>query len=142
MDGRISPESLFKTRLNELYSAQGRRVTNRLVAEGIGNQGIPISEAYLSQLRSGARSHPSHEVVRAIANFFEVSTDHFYLVPWAGDQDRSQDVDSGIISNLCPSSLKDLLVAANGLSARSLGLLVDMTAKLRIADGVRVSAVS
>lgn len=134
MVGRVTEESVFQVRLNELFAATGRRLTNKTVASGLAASGCRISVPYLSQLRTGAREAPSREVVTALASYFRVSSGYFFTVPWNGDRMDAVDADTNIIALLFDSQVRALLQASNGLSAESLNLLVDLATKLKAAD--------
>ncbi|OYD61056.1 helix-turn-helix domain-containing protein [Rhodococcus sp. OK302] len=134
MVGRVASENVFQIRLNELFAAANRRPTNRAVAKGLLAQGCRVSTPYLSQLRNGVRDSPSDEVVTALADYFAVSPDYFFTIPWSGDRTRAQASDTDIVEYLDDLALKELLRTANGLSAVSLELLNNMATKFRISD--------
>ncbi|MET3953778.1 transcriptional regulator with XRE-family HTH domain [Rhodococcus sp. OAS809] len=139
MVGRVAGEDVFQVRLNELFATvdaarRGRRLTNTAVARGLLERGCRISTPYLSQLRCGVRTSPSDEVVAALADYFGVSPGYFFTVPRAGDRGLVEAQDADIVDHLDDQELKDLLLAANGLSATSLELLANVAAKLRISD--------
>ncbi|MGR6520098.1 helix-turn-helix domain-containing protein (plasmid) [Rhodococcus erythropolis] len=134
MVGRVADEDVFQVRLNELFTAADRRLTNAAVAKRLLARGCRVSTPYLSQLRTGVRTSPSDEVVAALADYFGVSPGHFFTVPWAGDRGLVEAQDADIVDHLDDQELKDLLLAANGLSATSLELLANVAAKLRISD--------
>ena len=90
MVGRVTDENVFQLRLNELFSGSDRRLTNVAVAHGLLARGCRISTAYLSQLRHGARSSPSDEVVSALADYFDVPPGYFFTIPWSGDRARAR----------------------------------------------------
>ncbi|OFV75082.1 nucleoid-associated protein EspR [Rhodococcus erythropolis] len=139
MVGRVAGEDVFQVRLNELFATVdaargGRRLTNTAVARGLLERGCRISTPYLSQLRCGVRTSPSDEVVGALADYFGVSPGHFFTVPWIGDRTLAETQDADIVDRLDNQELKQLLQAANGLSATSLELLLKLAGKLRISD--------
>lgn len=70
----------------------------------------------------------------ALADYFGVSPGHFFTVPWTGDRTLVEAQDADIVDRLDNQELKQLLQAANGLSATSLELLANVAAKLRISD--------
>lgn len=134
MVGRVTEENAFRVRLNELFAAPDRRLTNVAVAKGLLAHVCRISTPYLSQLRYGVRENPSDDVVVALADYFEVPPGYFFTIPWSGDRVRVQGEDAKIVDRLDDPVLKELLAAANGLSAASLELLADIATKLRISD--------
>ncbi|WCT06096.1 helix-turn-helix domain-containing protein [Rhodococcus qingshengii] len=133
----MTENNVFQVRLNELFAAADRRLTNASVAKGLLARGVRISTPYLSQLRTGVRESPSDEVVAALAGYFGVSPGYFFTLPWSGDRERAQGADAEIVERLDDPELKQLLAAANGLSAPSLELLADLATKLRISDHCR-----
>lgn len=75
--------ALHASRLDALFRRsrpEGRKWTNDEVAAEIKrtNPGIKVSGAYLSALRNGKRSHPSAELLAALAKFFGVSPAYFF----------------------------------------------------------------
>ncbi|EQM32314.1 MULTISPECIES: helix-turn-helix transcriptional regulator [Rhodococcus] len=137
MVGRATDENVFQLRLNELFSGSDRRLTNVAVANGLLARGYRISTPYLSQLRHGVRSSPSDEVVSALADYFDVPPGYFFTIPWSGDRARVHDEDAEIVDHLADQELRQLLRAANGLSATSLELLSNLAAALRISESSR-----
>lgn len=134
MVGRVADEDAFQVRLNELFTASDRRLTNAVVAKGLLARGCRVSTPYLSQLRTGVRTSPSGEVVGALADYFGVSPGHFFTIPWTGDHTLVEGEDATIVERLDDLELKQLLQTANGLSATSLELLLKLAARLRISD--------
>lgn len=133
--GQVESENIFRTRLNELFAAADSNLTNAAVVRGLLARGCRISKPYLSQLRRGFRSSPSDEVVAALADYFGVYHGYFFTVPQVvAVSGEVHVVDAGMVERLADPAHKALLLAANGLSASSLELLVDLAAKLRISD--------
>ena len=130
-------ENVFQTRLNELFAASNRRLTNAVVVAGLLAHGCRISEPYLSQLRNGDRANPSDEVIGALSAYFGVSPGFFFTIPWNGDRHLAQAADGAVIAQLDDHELRQLLLIASGLSATSLELLLNLAAKLRISDHLR-----
>ena len=137
MVGRATDENVFQLRLNELFSGSDRRLTNTAVANGLLARGYRISTPYLSQLRHGVRSSPSDEVMSALADYFDVPLGYFFTIPWSGDRARVHDEDAEIVDHLADQELRQLLRAANGLSATSLELLSNLAAALCISESSR-----
>ncbi|QXC46851.1 helix-turn-helix domain-containing protein (plasmid) [Rhodococcus qingshengii] len=127
--------NLFRFRLNALFAGSGRRLYNKSVVKDMRRHGKPISVAYLSQLRTGARSAPSDEIVFALASYFRVTPDYFFSLPSNGSVIKVVSSDTELISRIEYVTLRSLLVAANGLSEESLRNLVDLAVKLRVSDG-------
>jgi transcriptional regulator with XRE-family HTH domain len=71
----------FAPRLNRLFDTvyppgRGPHSSAEVVA-ALRAQGISFSAPYLSQLRSGARDHPSEATITALAEFFRVDPAYF-----------------------------------------------------------------
>lgn len=71
------------TRLDDLFRKvrpQGRQWTNAEVAAALKAESphLKVGAAYLSQLRTGKRTNPSHELLAALARFFGVSVSYFF----------------------------------------------------------------
>ncbi|CAM4152097.1 HTH cro/C1-type domain-containing protein [Nocardia ninae] len=85
-------DNYFAARLNMLFARvhlPGRKPhTNAEVAAALTASGHPVSKPYISQLRSGVRTHPSDETVAALAKFFKVRPDYFYNDAYAAKIDR------------------------------------------------------
>jgi hypothetical protein len=75
--------------------------------------------------------NPSAEVVAALAEFFGVEDEFFYL-PISGDGAGADS--SVVIDCLEQPSLQRLLATVDGLSELSTGLVVDMAERLRRAE--------
>jgi transcriptional regulator with XRE-family HTH domain len=70
-------------RLDDLFRTarpQGRSWTNAAVAAELKaiSPDLKAGAVYLSQLRSGKRTNPSHELLAALAKFFGVSVGYFF----------------------------------------------------------------
>lgn len=70
----------------------------------------------------------------ALADHFGVSPGHFFTIPWTGDRALVEAQDADTVDRLDNQELKQLLQTANGLSATSLELLLNLATKLRISD--------
>jgi transcriptional regulator with XRE-family HTH domain len=73
----------FAVRLDNLFKMvrpHGRRWTNAEVAAELKKAApsLKVGAVYLSQLRAGKRTNPSHELLAALANFFGVSVAYFF----------------------------------------------------------------
>lgn len=128
---------MFSDQLNSLFdhSARiGRPITQVQLAEALNARGHQISHPYISQLRRGKRSNPSPEIVAILADFFGVDKDYFYLP--ADDPDFP--TASKVIDILEQVPLRRLLAQADGLSDRSMSLVIEMAERLRHAEGCPV----
>ena len=82
LGGRASVDAgTVAARLNRLFDTvrpPGRGpLRNYEVIGALRARGIEMSAPYLSQLRSGRRSHPSLDMLRPLADFFGVSVAYF-----------------------------------------------------------------
>ena len=71
----------FADRLNRLFDTvyppgRGRHTSAEVIA-ALKSEGIAISAPYLSQLRSGNRTHPSTATINALAKFFRIKPEYF-----------------------------------------------------------------
>lgn len=62
--------------------------------------GCQISTAYISQLRTGARSNPSDDVVASLAKHSGVPTGYFFTTPWHGERDTACNEDAKTVAGL------------------------------------------
>ncbi len=125
----------FATRLNDLFdnppSPHVRQCTNRHVARKLQEAGHRISAPYLSQLRSGNRDNPSAKTVAALAEYFQVTPDYFFLAAHRpGVDDRT------LILDLELEEPRALLLRTVGLSCEAMDILVSMAERLRVSDGL------
>ena len=83
----------FAAKLAELFEhsrdENGHRYTGKRIAEKANQRGHSLSDAYISQLRTGKARTPSFKTVEAIASAFEVSVTYFLSNP-DEDLDRVQ----------------------------------------------------
>lgn len=71
----------FAERLNRLFDTvyppgRGPHSSAEVIA-ALRAEGITISAPYLSQLRSGNRTHPSPATIEALASFFRIRHEYF-----------------------------------------------------------------
>lgn len=125
----------FAARLNELFDNPSgpdvRQCTNRHVARTLQAAGHSISAPYLSQLRSGNRDNPSAKTVAALAEYFQVTPDYFFLAANRPDVD-----DRTLIRDLELEEPRALLLRVVGLSSEAVDILIAMAERLRISDGL------
>jgi len=79
-----------------------------------------ISATYLSQLRSGQRTEPSHSRLVAIARFFGVGVDYFSDAIPAEDASRQAEVAAAMRN----AGIRQLALRAHGLSDSSLAAVL------------------
>ena len=122
MAGGSGGENVLAERLNQLFATvhpAGRKpYTLREVADAINAEAgsTIISVSYLSQLRAGQRTEPSHSRLVAIARFFGVDVDYF-----SGDvpaEDAGQQLE--FLTAMRDAGVRSIALRANGLSESSL----------------------
>lgn len=83
----------FATKLGQLFETTrdntGGLYTGKRIAERANSLGYSLSDAYISQLRTGKARTPSFRTVEAIARAFGVSVT-FFLTDPDEDSDRAQ----------------------------------------------------
>ena len=79
-----------------------------------------ISATYLSQLRSGQRTEPSHSRLVAIARFFGVGVDYFSGAVPAEEASRQAEVAAAMRN----AGIRQLALRAHGLSDSSLAAVL------------------
>ncbi|GAA1479653.1 hypothetical protein GCM10009624_00930 [Gordonia sinesedis] len=116
----------------------GARYTGKRIAEKANDLGYSLSDAYISQLRSGKARTPSFRTVEAIARAFEVSVTYFLANP-EEDYDRTRQQQnyvemlavtgthlSGVdLGNLCPSTIDVLIDLLRVVKAQALAAGAD-----------------
>jgi transcriptional regulator with XRE-family HTH domain len=114
-------------KLNKLFEVMRKpslpQLSNVAAAEAITKQtGVPISSAYLWQLRNGMKTNPTMQHLRAIADFFGVPPS--YLI----DRDTDQKIDAqlNLLQALRDSGVRDLAMRAHGLTPQALNSLAAM----------------
>ncbi|MER7503573.1 Scr1 family TA system antitoxin-like transcriptional regulator [Nonomuraea pusilla] len=114
----------FAERLDLALTKRG--YTGAQVASALTEAGIPITRAYVSQLRTGKQANPTLQVLRALASCLQVS------VGWLVGDDH---VESGSVEDL---QLRAAAVglSASGLSEGSLALLRGVVELARRAEGL------
>jgi transcriptional regulator with XRE-family HTH domain len=120
------------TRLNKLFELMRKAGTpplsNAAAAAAIADRtGVPISPAYLWQLRSGIKTNPTVAHLRAIADFFGVPPS--YLIDH-GD-DPAIDAQLNLLQALRDNGVRDLAARASGLTPQALNSLAVIVDHLR-----------
>ncbi|GAA0912094.1 Scr1 family TA system antitoxin-like transcriptional regulator [Nonomuraea longicatena] len=103
-----------------------RGCTGAQVATSLTKAGVPITRAYISQLRTGKQTNPTLHVLQAIAAYLQVS------VGWLLGEDY---LESGAVQDLQVRAAA-IGVSASGLSDGSLTLLRDVVDLARRAEGL------
>ena len=126
MTGDSSQGNVLADRLERLFQTvhpAGRRPYSLREAAAAINDAAGetiISATYLSQLRSGQRTEPSHSRLVAIARFFGVGVDYFSDAIRAEDASRQAEVAAAMRN----AGIRQLALRAHGLSDSSLAAVL------------------
>lgn len=120
------------SRLNKLFEVMRKASTpplsNAAAAAAITNKtGVPISPAYLWQLRNGIKTNPTVTHLRAIADFFGLPAS--YLID--RDTEPALDAQLNLLQALRDSGVRDLAARASGLTPQALNSLAVIIDHLR-----------
>lgn len=116
-------------RLNKLFEIMRKPGTSPLsnaaaAAAITAKTGVPISPAYLWQLRNGIKTNPTVTHLRAIADFFGLPAS--YLID--RDTDSAIDAQLDLLQALRDNGVRDLATRASGLTPqalKSLAVIID-----------------
>lgn len=130
--GKDPDNGELASRLNRLFEVMRKAGTsplsNAAAATAITTKtGVPISPAYLWQLRSGIKTNPTVTHLRAIADFFGVPAS--YLID--RDTDPAIDAQLNLLQALRDNGVRDLAARASGLTPQALNSLAVMIDHLR-----------
>ncbi|MFC4112228.1 helix-turn-helix domain-containing protein [Nonomuraea zeae] len=114
----------FAERLDLALTKRG--FTGAQVASTLTEAGIPITRAYVSQLRTGKQTNPTLQVLRALASCLQVS------VGWLVGDDH---LESGAVEDL-QLRAATIGLSASGLSESSLAVLRGVVELARKAEGL------
>ncbi|MGN9841722.1 Scr1 family TA system antitoxin-like transcriptional regulator [Nonomuraea sp. H19] len=114
----------FAERLDLALTKRG--FTGAQLASALTEAGIPITRAYVSQLRTGKQTNPTLQVLRALASCLQVS------VGWLVGDDH---LESGAVEDLQLRAAA-LGLSASGLSESSLAVLRGVVELARKAEGL------
>ena len=108
--------------------------TLREIAEAINAEAGTslISAAYISQLRTGQRTEPSHSRLAALAKFFGVGIDYFSDEATAEETDRQLEV----LAALRDDAVRSVALRAAGLSESSLAAVRAVIENARRLEGL------
>jgi ESX-1-secreted protein regulator len=130
-------EPTLAVRLDELFRRSrpgGLRWTNDQIAAEVKeiNPKIRVSGAYLSALRTGARTRPSPELLAALAKFFGVSPAYFF------DPDRAGQISQqlAVLDQMSQAGVRAIALRAVGLPAETLGAMATVLDQMRKAQGL------
>lgn len=130
--GKEPDNGELASRLNKLFEVMRKAGTHQLsnaaaAAAITSKTGVPISPAYLWQLRNGIKTNPTVAHLRAIADFFGLPAS--YLVD--RDTDPTIDAQLNLLQALRDSGVRDLATRAAGLTPRALNGLAVIIDHLR-----------
>ncbi len=131
-DDPTNSSSELSVKLNRLFEVMRKpsepTMSNAAAAAAIAEQtGVSISATYLWQLRTGAKTNPTVQHLRAIAEFFGVSA--YYLIePGAHPHIDAQ---LNLIQALRDSGVRGLAMRAQGLTTDSINSLAAMADQIR-----------
>lgn len=119
-------------KLNKLFGVMREAGTpplsNAVAAAAItSTTGVPVSPAYLWQLRSGLKTNPTVQHLRAIAEFFGVPAS--YLIDRHTDQKIEAQL--GLMQALRGSGVRDLALRTSGLTPQAISSLAAMVDEVR-----------
>jgi transcriptional regulator with XRE-family HTH domain len=125
-------DSELSVKLNKLFDIMRKPsdppLSNAAAAEAIKNKtGVSISTAYIWQLRTGAKTNPTVQHLRAIAEFFGVSPS--YLIDPGVDPEI--DAQLNLLQALRDNGVRDLAMRAHGLTPESLNSVASMVDHVR-----------
>lgn len=120
------------TRLNKLFEVMRKAgaapLSNAAAAAAITDKtGVPISPAYLWQLRNGIKTNPTVAHLRAIGDFFGVPAS--YLIDRRPDP--AIDAQLNLLQALRDNGVRDLAARASGLTPEALNSLAVIIDHLR-----------
>lgn len=109
----------FATKLRRLFDSirreDGTKYTPREVAAELTERGHRVSKSYIYALLK-AESEPSHALVQALADFFDVSLDYFSN----SERGRWLNEQYAVLEALGESEVRELALRASQLSPESL----------------------
>lgn len=122
-------DHLFRTH----HSPRGREYTYREVAAAvIGQNGTTFSQAYLWQLRTGAKDNPTMRHLEALARFFAVSPSYFF------DEELTEfpETEVRLLAASKRETLRQMAATLLGLSDESLNAVLNLACRLRQLEGL------
>ncbi|KZM74326.1 transcriptional regulator [Nocardia terpenica] len=141
---RTIDDDTFASRLNRLFDTAGLpgiQLRTKEVGRALRANGLPISDLYLLQLRTGTRTDPSPATVSALARYFGVAPEYFPAIEPDPITD-SKNIDRHTVTLLGCAELQRLLLAACDLSGAAQELLAAMAADLHNFEYARTAEVA
>lgn len=124
-------------RLNTLFARVPRRgggqlYSNERAAEELSAAGIPVTGAYLWQLRAGRRTNPSARLLNGIAELFGVPITYFF------DEGEAARVEAQLeaLAALRSSGVQGIVARAAGVSDAGLANLSAILEHIRKMEGL------
>ena len=124
---RSDEQSELSVKLNKLFEIMRKPtdspLSNAAAAEAITQEtGVSISAAYLWQLRTGVKTNPTVQHLRAIAQYFGVAPS--YLIDPGIDEHI--DAQLNLLQAMRDAGVRDLAMRASGLTPRAIDNLAAM----------------
>lgn len=122
---RVAETEMFAVKLQRLLdthrNAEGSKLTPAQVASDVSQRGHKVSKSYLYDLLSGKKDEPSHNLVQALAEYFDVSLDYF------ADSERGRELarQYEILASLGESNVQQIVHRAKKLSPDGLKAVLD-----------------
>ncbi len=120
-------------RLFKAVHPADREYTHEEVATAIRAAGGPtVSSTYLWQLRKGLRDNPTMRHLEALSDFFGVPPAYFF------DDELSARIDAELtlLASLRDARVRQVALRTSGLSAESMGAIVEMIERVRQLEGL------
>ncbi len=131
------PERAFAELLDylfqEVHPPSRGPYTYAEVAQGIlDTAGITISPSAIQQLRTGTKSNPKLQTIKALAGFFGVPAGYFF------DEDVAEQTRAEIqvVAAMRDQEVRRVALRANGLSTSSLQMLSTVIEQARRLEGL------
>ena len=124
--------------ITTVHPAERGPYTLREIADAINTEAGTslISAAYISQLRTGQRTEPSHSRLTALARFFGVGIDYFSDETTTEETNRHLEV----LAALRDDGVRSVALRAAGLSESSLAAVRAVIENARRLEGLKDDA--
>jgi len=131
-EGRRSLAEKVDRLFKAVHPGEGE-YTHEEVATAIRAAGGPtVSSTYLWQLRKGLRDNPTMRHLEALSDFFGVPPAYFF------DDELSARIDAELtlLASLRDARVRQVALRTSGLSAESMGAIVEMIERVRQLEGL------
>lgn len=122
-------DRLFVTRM----APDGKPWSLSAVARELTTRGLPTTQSYVSQLRSGDRNNPTLAYVTALASVFGVPTTYFL---GSGSLEPSLQADVDLAVSLREAGVKGIALRATNLTPESLQMIQQILDSVRQREGL------